>query len=48
MTKQKQTGQIQIRLVQYPSSMVSDPSEVPRILTKLICLVISGRQAEFA
>ena len=36
MPKQKMTTQIQMRLVEYPSSKVSDPSEVPRILTKLI------------
>ena len=30
------TIQIQIRLVKYPSSKVSDPSEVPRIAAKLI------------
>ena len=36
MPKQKLTGQIQIRLVEYPSSKVSAPSEVPRTLAKLI------------
>ena len=30
------TARIQIRLVEYPSSKVSDPSEVPRIVAKLI------------
>ena len=35
MPKQKITAQIQIRLVKYPSSEVSDPSEVPRIVGKL-------------
>ena len=30
------TAQIQIRLVEYPSSKVSDPSEVPQIAGKLI------------
>ena len=35
-SKQKQTSQIQIRLVEYSSFEVSDPSEVPRFLTKLI------------
>ena len=44
MPKQKWPGQIQIRLDEYPSSEVSDPSEVPRILAKLIFLVISGSQ----
>ena len=36
MPKQKLTGQIRIRLVEYPSSKVSDPSEVPQIVDKLI------------
>ena len=36
MPKQKKTAQIQIRLVEYSSSEVSDPSEVPRIVAKLI------------
>ena len=36
MSKQKWTDQIQIRLVEYPSTKVSDPSEVPRINDKLI------------
>ena len=36
MPKQKQTSQIQIHLAKYPSSKVSDPSKVPRILAKLI------------
>ena len=47
MPKQKKTAQIQICLVEYPSSKVSDPSMVPRIMAKLI-LVSSGSQAEFA
>ena len=36
MRKQKMTAQIQICLVEYPSSKVSDPSEVPQIVVKLI------------
>ena len=36
MLKQKWTHQIWIRLVEYNSSKVSDPSEVPRINGKLI------------
>ena len=39
MPKQKQSGQDQIRLVEYSSSKVSDPSEVPRINDKLFFLV---------
>ena len=35
MPKQKWTGQNWIRLVEYSSSEVSDPSEVPRIVGKL-------------
>ena len=31
MSEQKQSTQIQIRLVEYSSSEVSDPSEVPRM-----------------
>ena len=34
MLKQKMTIQIQIRLVKYLSSKVSDPSEVPWIVAK--------------
>ena len=36
MPKQKWTGQNRICLVEYSSSEVSDPSEVPRIDAKLI------------
>ena len=36
MPKQKYTRQIQIFLVDYSSSEISDPSEVPRINDKLI------------
>ena len=36
MPKQKWTGQNRIRLVEYSSSEVSDPSEVPRVVGKLI------------
>ena len=36
MPKQKWPGQIQIGLVKYPSSKVSDPSEVPRFVGKLV------------
>ena len=35
MPKQKYTGQISIRAVEYSSFEVSDPSEVPRIAGKL-------------
>ena len=46
MRKQELTGQIQIRLVEYSSSKVADPSEVPRILSNFV-LGISGSQAKF-
>ena len=36
MPKQKWSGQNQIRHVEYSSSEVSDPSEVPQISGKLI------------
>ena len=36
MPKQKCTRQIWIHLVEYPSSKVSDPCEVPRFVGKLI------------
>ena len=48
MPKQEQTRQNRIRLVEYSSSEVSDPSEVPQIDGKLIFLVSQGSQAEFA
>ena len=35
MPKQKYSGQNWIRLVEYSSSEVSDPSEVPQIVRKL-------------
>ena len=40
MLKQKWTRQIWIRLVEYLSAEVSDPSEGPRIHGKLICYLV--------
>ena len=36
MPEQKQTTQIWIRLVEYSSAEVSDPSEVPRFVRELM------------
>ena len=40
------TKQNRIGVVEYSSFEVSDPSEVPRIVGKLIFLVFSGSQAD--
>ena len=39
MSEQKQSPQIQNRLVKYSSSEVSDPSEVPQLVGKINYLV---------
>ena len=46
MPKQKDTQQIWIPLVKYSSAEVWDPSEVSRLVGKLMFLVSSGSQAD--
>ena len=46
MASTKMDRQIWIRLAEYSSAKVTDPSEVPRINGKLIFLVDEGNQAD--